>query len=495
MEQFLHINKDKDRDVHRRDKRNSLNINAKRASSGSRDRVQAQSSPRHSSPQITLHLPAKMEAVIESPPLVFYGNTTNSTGALLSGRIKLNVLDPEVTLRRFEMSLQAVVTVKKPVEKNCPQCQTQRNDIKTWEFITEPVKLTQGLHQYPFSHLLPGHLPATTQAYLGTLEYQLNARAITSLNEPVSFTLPLNIQRAIIPGNDKTSVRIFPPTNITARVVLPPVIHPIGAFPVNMVLNGILEKGKDAQTRWKLRKMTWRLEEHQKVVSPACTKHAGKVGGEGKGIQHTNVRNIAQDELKSGWKSDWDTEGGEIALEFNAAVNPASQPVCDVDSPAGMEVTHNLVIELIVAEEYCPNKNTRLVTPTGAARVLRMQFKMFATERTGLGISWDEEMPPVYSDVPASPPDYHNTTIEDYGGPPLEYEELDRLDRHSPRRDRSGSGTSAGGTVRTNTSHASSPLQRPVRMPALNVDDLETAPVFRERRPDAMPADPEDRST
>jgi arrestin-related trafficking adapter 1 len=416
MEQLLHINNDKDRDVYRKDKRNSLNINAKRVSSGSRDRVQAQSSP-----QIIPHLPAKMEAVIESPPLVFYGNTTNSTGAFLSGRIKLNVLDPEVILRRFEMSFQAVVTVKKPVEKNCPQCQTQRNDIKTWEFITEPVKLTQGLYQYLFSHLLPGHLPATTQAYFSTLEYQLNARAITSFNEPVSFTLPLNIQRAIIPGNDKTFVRIFPPTNITARVILPSVIHPISAFPINIVLNGILEKGKDVQTRWKLRKMTWRLEEYQKVVSPACIKHAGKVSGEGKGIQHTNVRNIAQDELKSGWKSDWDTEGGEIALEFNAA---ASQLVCDVDSPAGIEVTHNLIIELIVTEEYCLNKNTRLVTPTGAVRVLRMQFKMFATERTGLGISWDEEMPPVYSDVPASPPNYHNTTIEDYGGPPLEYEEI-----------------------------------------------------------------------
>ena len=46
------------------------------------------------------------------------------------------------------------------------------------------------------------------------------------------------------------------------------------------------------------------------------------------------------------------------------------------------------------------------MTPTGAARVLRMQFNLNVTERCGLGISWDEEMPPVYEDVPASPPGY-----------------------------------------------------------------------------------------
>jgi arrestin-related trafficking adapter 1 len=433
-------------------------------------------------------LPAKMEAVIESPPLVFYGNTQNSTGALLSGRLKLNVTDPEVTLQTFNMKLEVIVTFKKPVEKNCHDCQTQKNEIKSWIFLSEPRKLTTGTHQFPFSHLLPGHLPATTHASLGTIDYQLTAQAVTSMNEQIDFTLPLKIQRAIIPGNDKSSVRIFPPTNLTARVVLPPVIHPIGAFPISMTLSGVVDKGKETQTRWRLRKTTWRIEEHQKVVSPACSKHGQKLGGEGKGMQHTNVRTIATEEMKSGWKTDWDSVGGEIAMEFQAAINPGATPVCDVDSQGGMEVTHNLVIELVVAEEYCPNKNTRLITPTGAARVLRMQFKMFVTERSGLGISWDEEMPPVYSEVPASPPTYHNTTMEDYGGPPLEYEELERMERNSPTRERSGSGDS-------DTARGSSPMIRPVRMGGFNADDLEHAPVFRERRADDVPLDPEDRQT
>ena len=47
------------------------------------------------------------------------------------------------------------------------------------------------------------------------------------------------------------------------------------------------------------------------------------------------------------------------------------------------------------------------------------------TERAGQGISWDEEQPPVYDDVPASPPVY--AMMDDYEGEPLPYEELDGL--------------------------------------------------------------------
>ncbi len=56
-----------------------------------------------------------------------------------------------------------------------------------------------------------------------------------------------------------------------------------------------------------------------------------------------------------------------------------------------------------------------------------MQFTLLITERSGLGISWDEEQPPMYDDVPASPPGYGRAVIEEYEGEPLPYEELDRM--------------------------------------------------------------------
>lgn len=71
-----------------------------------------------------------------------------------------------------------------------------------------------------------------------------------------------------------------------------------------------------------------------------------------------------------------------------------------------MSVAHVLVIEMIVAEEYGVNVLSRGCTPTGAARVLRMQFHLCVTARSGLGVSWDEEAPPMYEDVPGGPPGY-----------------------------------------------------------------------------------------
>lgn len=343
---------------------------------------------------------------VESPPIVFYNSPQTSTGALFSGQLKLNVTEPQISLKNLEMRLLATVVTKKPVVPHCPDCTTQTTELNKWEFLAAPVivVLKQGVHSYPFSHLLPGHLPATSIGSLATLNYSLCAVATTSSGEKITFKSDLEIKRAIYPGNEKHSIRIFPPTNLTAAVTLPPVIHPIGDFPIGMRLSGIVHNSGDAQTRWRLRKLNWRIEETQKFISPACAKHSNKVGGEGKGIMHEDVHVIATEEVKNGWKTDFDQ--GNIDAEFRAAVNPTLKHVCDMESSNGMSVKHNLIIEMVVAEEFAPLKKLSQATPTGAARVLRTQFHLVLSERCGMGISWDEEQPPLYEDVPASPPTY-----------------------------------------------------------------------------------------
>lgn len=374
------------------------------------------------SPKIDPKRPAKMDMEVESPPLVFYNQPQSSTGALFSGQLKVQVTDPTVTFEKFEMRLLATVTTKKPVSHNCPDCTTQITEIYKWEFLKAPTPLKHGDHSFPFSYLLPGHLPATTHGSLASLDYHLAAVATSSTGENITYQRSINIKRAVMPGNDKHSIRVFPPTDLTAHVTIPPVIHPIGDFGMGMRLSGLNTKTKDALTRWRLRKLSWRIEENQKFVSPACHKHAQKVGGEGKGILHDEMRIIAHEEVKSGWKTDF--EEGNVDVEFKAAVNTALKPLCDVESPNGLSITHNLVIEIVVAEEWAPLKKPNQATPTGAARVLRMQFNIVLTERSGLGVSWDEEQPPMYEDVPASPPTY--TQMEDFNIEELD-NEVDRL--------------------------------------------------------------------
>ncbi|KAF2004197.1 hypothetical protein P154DRAFT_519433 [Amniculicola lignicola CBS 123094] len=356
------------------------------------------------SPKVEPQKCAALTMEVESPPLVFYNCPQTSSGALFSGQLKLNVNEPHVTFEKFEMRLIATVTTKKPVHVNCSECAQQNTEIHKWDFLSGPVSLRHGIHAFPFSHLLPGHLPATTQGTIAKLDYHLIATAVTSLGEKIILNHNPTVKRAIFPGNEKHSIRIFPPTNLTAAVTLPPVIHPIGDFPLEMRLSGIVTNKSDSQTRWKLRKLNWRIEETQKFVSPACSKHANKIGGEGKGVLHEDVHVIGSDEVKTGWKTDF--AQGNIDVEFRAACNMALKPVCDMGSPNGMDVKHNLVIEMVVAEEWAPLKKLTQATPTGAARVLRTQFHLVLTERTGMGISWDEEQPPMYEDVPASPPTY-----------------------------------------------------------------------------------------
>lgn len=369
-----------------------------------------------SSPRIEPLKPVKMSMIVESPPLVFHGKPSESTGALFSSQLRVEVTEDRVTLEKLSMRVIAITTSKKPVVPNCNECTTQKTELDEMKFGQGPLSLKRGVHDFPFSYLLKGHMPASTNSTVGSLDYQLVAEAVTASGDHIKFTKMLDVKRALFTAPEKHSVRVFPPTNLTAHLTLPPFIHPIGDFPIEMRLAGILTKNDQAQTRWRLRKLNWKIEESQKMVSPACPKHSDKVGGEGKGVLHEDTRTIGHAELKDGWKTD--IQEGNVELEFKIQVNPTLKPLCDMESPNGLTVKHTLVVEMVVAEEWAPNKKPNQATPTGAARVLRTQFNVIVTERSGLGISWDEEQPPTYEDVPPSPPHYPRQEQQDPPSPP-----------------------------------------------------------------------------
>ncbi|KAF2434012.1 hypothetical protein EJ08DRAFT_646890, partial [Tothia fuscella] len=427
------------------------------------------------SPKMEPRKCAKISIKVESPPLVSYNIPANSSGALFSARLDVDVADPNVVFESFEMKLNCVYTVKKPVQPNCPECTTQKTELKSWDFANEKLKLSPRKHDFPFSYLFPGHLPATTHAPLVSVEYHLSATAKTNTGETITFTKPIHLYRAIIPApNDKNSMRIFPPTNLTIRLSLQPVIHPIGDFPVSLRLAGITTKGEKSDVRWRLRKMNWRIEERQKVISPACAKHCAKLGGEGKGILHEDVRNVGEGDIdyhKTPWKCDFDA--GEVDAEFSCAVKSSKNPVCDVEADNGLLVTHSLVLEMVVAEEWVPKHKPKEITPTGAARILRTQFKVILSERGGLGIAWDEETPPVYEDVPASPPGYGGDVVYEELAGSIEDFHLDSNTGLATTARASSSRTDAAPDY---TAHPATFLQR---RNVLSADDLLLEPYER----------------
>lgn len=467
-------------------KRHSITLGGKHTEGKSSSK-----NPRSSSSSLETSRVARLDMLVESPPLLSFNRPSESSGALFSGQLRLHVQEPSVVFDTIEIRLLCTVTYKRPVDKYCAQCGKTEKELKKWSFLQEPLSLTKGEHRFPVSYLFDGELPASTHAHhLGMLDYHFSAIAKTTNGDIITFADKVDLGRAIVPGHEKQSIRVFPPTNITANVTIQPVVHAAGNIPVTMRLTGLTSKSKEGATvRWRLRRLNWRLEEHQKLFSPACEKHLHRPTDGKTGVLHEEIRTIGEHEVnysKNPWKADY--AAGEIDSEFTATINPSKKPVCDVaDESLGLSICHLLIVEMVVAEEWIPNRRSAQPTPTGAARILRAQFPFTLSLRAGLGIAWDEEIPPVYQDVPASPPCYQGgvrggAEVEDFDLHDLD-DEIEGLHLGEPTHDRARAGTFAStSSVRTASTASSSVASR--RLMQLSADDLLQEPPYYRRNAD-----------
>lgn len=381
---------------------------------------------------------------VESPPIVFHGNAEESTGALLGGLMYVNVKEESVEIDSFTASLSIHTVQKRPCQNHCTDCQHQYTKLEGWKFISHPTTLRRGRNSYPFSVLLPGNLPASVDTPLVSISYEFKADAYVTRSPhsstgscaPIRFDKTITVKRSMPqPDIPHHSVRVFPPTNIKASAHYNSVIHPTGANNVTLKLDGLMSHNEKAKTIefWRLKKLTWRLEETIKTVAPACERHSPAVASdpEKKGLPRNETRILGEKHLHEGWKSDFTGADGVVDMEFDYTVHThkphgrESKFACDTKTTDGVEVTHSLLIELVVSKEYAPEGKPQLATQTGTGRILRMHYAVVLTDHPGLGVSWDNEAPPVYQDVPPSPPGY---PIQES---PIEYDMLEPLDAFS----------------------------------------------------------------
>ncbi|KAH8879939.1 hypothetical protein GQ53DRAFT_596023, partial [Thozetella sp. PMI_491] len=361
--------------------------------------------------------PASLDWKLESPPIVLYGNAEESSGALVSGQLLLNIKEG-MDIDSFNACLNIHVTQKRPFTQHCYDCTNQFTELKKWDFLKQPLFLAKGQHAFPFSILLEGHLPASMDGALVSIAYEFTAEAVSrSTGFSTKLQKLLDVKRSIpVPETPHHSVRVFPPTNIKASVHYPHVIHPIGTNKLELRLDGLAKHnaGPNTVEYWKLKKLIWRLEETAKSVAPACEKHMPKLpAGEEerpaskKGVQRTDTRTIGEKVMFSGWKSNYATTAESmVELEFDYSLLKHAKYSCATKSRDGTEVSHQLMVEMVVSQEWAPVNKPTFITQTGVGRILRMHFATTLTECGGIGISWDNEAPPIYQDVPPSPPGY-----------------------------------------------------------------------------------------
>lgn len=392
---------------------------------------------------------------LESPPIVLYGDAEHSTGALVSGQLFLDVKEDNVEIDSLNAVLNIHVAQKRPFANHCSDCATQVTELKKWSLVPNSLALKKGEHSFPFSVLLDGHLPATMDGPLVVITYEFKAEAIPkSAGVPqtaILFKKTLDVKRSLASSElPHHSVRVFPPTNIKASAQYPHVIHPIGTYNLCLKLDGISRHNANVDTieYWKLKKLTWRLEETAKTVAPACGKHSPKLEGadepQKKGLVRTETRVIGERTLFSGWKSNYmSPTDSTVELELEYSLAKHAKYACDTKSRDGTEVTHQLMVEMVVSQEWAPVNKPALVTHTGVGRILRMHFGTILTERAGIGISWDNEAPPIYQDVPPSPPAYFHEMMLDGESSIAELmEPLDPMTRESQERESTDSGAS-----------------------------------------------------
>lgn len=366
----------------------------------------------HSNPHVDLSWK------IESPPIVLHGDAENSSGALVSGQLFLDIKEESYEVDSFKATLNIHVVQKRPFTPHCQDCTHQYTELATWDLLPQPLPMKKGRHPFPFSVLLGGHLPATLDGPLMAISYEFKAEALPKAGLPVKLEKIFDVKRSLpAPELPHHSVRVFPPTNIKASVHYPQVIHPIGTNTLTLRLDGIAKTNDKANTveYWKLKKLTWRLEETAKTIAPACEKHSPKEPKDQaqeeqaakKGVQRSETRIIGEKTLFGGWKSCYaGPTDSAVDIELEYALGKHNKYSCDLKARDGSEVSHQLMVEMVVSQEWAPVGKPALVTQTGVGRILRMHFGTVLTERGGIGISWDNEAPPIYQDVPPSPPAY-----------------------------------------------------------------------------------------
>ncbi|CCH45893.1 hypothetical protein BN7_5480 [Wickerhamomyces ciferrii] len=197
----------------------------------------------------------------------------------------MNIKD-HVLVNMVQLSLVQKITYAKPflppsnTLANCSNCKKKTVELARWDILSHANNLPIGKHSYPFSHLLPGELPATTSlgsSSLTSIKYELVA--ICSYNnhsnhqQVTKVILPLNISRSILRGPDRNSLRVFPPTDVTATAVLPNVIYPKSSFALELKLDGVSVNDR----RWRMRRVGWRIEENIKVKANSCQNHKTKL--------------------------------------------------------------------------------------------------------------------------------------------------------------------------------------------------------------------------
>ncbi|KAH7152697.1 hypothetical protein EDB81DRAFT_945668 [Dactylonectria macrodidyma] len=357
---------------------------------------------------------------IESSPTIVLGAGTDSLPSFLSGALSLKVNKSPVEIDGFTAILNVHTVQKKPVKSRCTKCKDQYLEIHHWSFLNQKTILQSGSHIFPFSTVIPDHLPASMDSPLLSVSYEFYAEVYfksqstpTSPPQSVTFKRILTVRRLIpVPNCPLQATRNFPAAGIRVESSIDSIIRPAGFNGVSLSLTGLLASPGNGQNDhlWRLWKGAWRLEENIEAVAIPCERHRCLIPEDGsEDFVRRKTRTLREKGIYGGWEENEAEGTAEVGFDFN--IRPRSngpEPAYSYDTKSldGTEVTHALVIELVLVKEHFPQGQLHLAIRTGVGRILRLTYRVALADDQSMDLGRAVESLPCYQDEWSSPPGY-----------------------------------------------------------------------------------------
>ncbi|KAF4553161.1 Hypothetical protein D9617_8g051750 [Elsinoe fawcettii] len=314
-----------------------------------------------------------------------------------------------IVIKELKVELTRTIRSTKPAKKQCQACTANPSTISTWNFIASPQTFPSGTHKSSATLALPTGSPPTLNSKQTSIDYHVVATAVlddgtvVSSSEPIVYMPPaLNSLSAL--------TRKVEYADFDINVTLP------YSIPLDHILNASVSlntSSRDDQTRrrrWSIRKLDWRIEEHETTTSTTCDQHKGSFKS---GVTNT-TRTIASGEANLSRRPDTDIAHNPTD-SFLCSIPSKSRASPDAHVAERFRITHTVELELFVAEVPSGPDGMSKSGPSGVVRILKPKFDIVLLPSTygSLDDGVAEQVPPRYEQDATSPPAYDDGAASD----------------------------------------------------------------------------------
>ncbi|KAJ3545856.1 hypothetical protein NM208_g2299 [Fusarium decemcellulare] len=345
---------------------------------------------------------------LETQGIILQDGCGDDSSGTISGRIHL-ALDNATRVERLEAGTRLLVRHKRPRRKACSSCIDKQTELNRCTIISEPRTLAQGKHSFDVSFTIPSQLPASMDNPLVAVEYELDAQVSLSEGAPIVSKRPFGVQRLRKAEDDRGVHHYdFNSSKIKTTLSLNRVVSPGGSNMVHIRLDNIASRTDVGFEVWKLKKVTWMVEEAVSMAFPTRSRKsiASNHDEDSQEVKHHSETHVLGEKTYTqGWREEEDGSGSYATFDFDYNLSITGLEGYACDEQVGPHVNHALKIELLLEKHFVVPENPWVVSPARAATTLRMTRPIVVADILEASEAY-LMAPPAYNSYEERPPVY-----------------------------------------------------------------------------------------